>query len=121
LGNNDAYFLPPDEDIIKVAGKINFNHQELDRLCGEWKKQNPKQKEGKDIKSEIKTDVRNRATEMRRLENKKEDLTNIKVEDINKSDDENVDRQEDQQARSSDIHHIGGSSGGPNLDLSSGG
>ena len=53
---------------------------------------------------------------MRRI---KEDL-NIKVEDINKSDD-NIDRQEDQQARSSDVHQIGGSSGGPNMDLSSGG
>jgi hypothetical protein len=42
----------------------------------------------------VKTDVKKRATEMRRLEIKvKEDL-NIKVEDINRSDD-NIDRQED--------------------------
>jgi hypothetical protein len=120
MGNNDAYFLPPDEDIIKMAGKINFNHAGLDTLRREWKELNPKMKEGKDIKSEVKTDVRNRATVMRRLEHMKEDI-NIKVEDINKSDEDNIDRQEDQQARSSDIHHIGGSSGGPNMDLSSGG
>ena len=49
----------------------------------------------------VKTDVRKRATEMRRLESKKED--NIKVEDINRSDG-NIDMQEDQQARSSDVH-----------------
>jgi|LauGreDrversion4_2_1035121.scaffolds.fasta_scaffold96026_4 hypothetical protein len=25
MGNNDAYFLPPDEDIIKAADKIKFD------------------------------------------------------------------------------------------------
>ena len=34
---------------------------------------------------------------------------------------DNVDKQEDQQARSSECQQIGGSSGGPMMDLSSGG
>jgi hypothetical protein len=86
IGNNDAYFLPPDEDIIREAAKVNLNHAALDQLRREWKERNPKVKEAKDIQSVtqvVKTDVRKRATEMRRLE-KKED--NIKVEDINRSD-----------------------------------
>ena len=87
VGNNDAYFLPPDEDIIKEAAKIFLNHATIDHLAREWKEKNPKVKGGKDIQSVtqvVKTDVRKRATEMRRLEIKKED--NIKVEDINRSD-----------------------------------
>lgn len=47
--------------------------------------------------------MKQRAIEMRRLEIKVKEEVNIKVEDINKSDD-NIDRQEDQQARSSDVH-----------------
>lgn len=35
--------------------------------------------------------------------------------------DDNIDMQEDQQAKSSENHQLGGSSGGPNADLSSGG
>jgi hypothetical protein len=38
-----------------------------------------------------------------------------------KYDEDNVDMQEDQQAKSSDNQQIGGSSGGMNADLSSGG
>jgi hypothetical protein len=30
MGNNDAYFLPPDEDIIKEAAKVNLNYAALD-------------------------------------------------------------------------------------------
>ncbi len=38
-----------------------------------------------------------------------------------KYEEDNVDKQEDQQARSSECQQIGGSSGGPMMDLSSGG
>jgi hypothetical protein len=58
---------------------------------------NPKVKEAKDIQSVtqvVKTDMKKRATEMRRLEIKVKEDVNIKVEDINRSDD-NIDRQED--------------------------
>jgi hypothetical protein len=42
----------------------------------------------------------------------------MECQDIN----DNIDMQEDQQAKSSENNHqLGGSSGGPNADLSSGG
>ena len=49
VGNNDAYFLPPDEDIIKEAAKVCLNHATIDHLAREWKEKNPKVKGGKDI------------------------------------------------------------------------
>jgi len=51
MGNNDAFFLPPDEDIIKAADKVKLNHENIDILSKEWKDQNPKVKEAKDIQS----------------------------------------------------------------------
>jgi hypothetical protein len=71
-----AWFLPPDEDIIKEANNVKLNQAGLDNVKKDWKIMNPNsltRKKGSqahinEVTQEVKTDVKKRATEMRKLE-----------------------------------------------------